>query len=328
MAQPLGTDLVIAQPEVGSVPRRHEVVALVEGAVAGQHERPLLGEHVVQLELADLQVGPAGPEQVVEPDERGLDPDSLSIRNRGYEPEGDVLVERPQHQEVGAGDVEARLGDGPLHRPAGGIPRYGVHRLVGRALQAPLRGGADAEGDVGGVLPDRRVTIVAELVASVLEPLAERVELGPRGVTGRTWQAVLPGEGRDRRGLVNGESVASEPRQHPSPTHDIRFIVRPVSGRQDRTKKPWPPRVRLIPPPDTRRARARFVEPTCNCFCDPQTSRPYRLRGPVVRDDDGQAADSTSRVRAPSQCAGFGRLGQPFSSTRSNAANAFRDPCQ
>src|ERR1700676_2233091 len=54
----------------------------------------------------------------------------------------------------------------------------------------------DAEGNrpVSWVLPDRGIPVVHELVAVVLELLAEIVEHRPRLMTRRAAQPVLPGE--------------------------------------------------------------------------------------------------------------------------------------
>ncbi len=100
---------------------------------------------------------------------------------------------------------------------------------MGGALQAPPRGGADRQGDIGGVDPDGRVAIVAELIAPVFESLAEAVELGPGGVAGRTRQVVFSREGGDRCRLVGREGETCGGRQHPPCGQDVRFPFRTVS---------------------------------------------------------------------------------------------------
>ena len=57
----------------------------------------------------------------------------------------------------------------------------------------------DAEGDrpVRRVLPDRRITIIHQLITVVFKFLTEVVEHRPSFMAGRTAQAVLPGESRN-----------------------------------------------------------------------------------------------------------------------------------
>src|SRR2546422_171163 len=114
------------------------MVALVQTAVVRQENDALFGEQVVQLELAELDVGPGGVAEVVKPHERGLDARGSVRVQRRHEAERDVLVERPEHQEVDAGEIEAGLGERLLGAAARG-PRRGIHELFGRAFQVELR---------------------------------------------------------------------------------------------------------------------------------------------------------------------------------------------
>ena len=64
----------------------------------------------------------------------------------------------------------------------------------------------DAEGDrpVPGILPNGSIAVVHELVAVVLEFLAEEIEHGPTFMTGGATQAVLPGKGRESARRLTG----------------------------------------------------------------------------------------------------------------------------
>ena len=200
VARELGADLVVPKAEVVRAADGQIVVGIQEAAVGRQPRDALLREQVVQLELTDLQVGPGRVAQVVEADERRLEPGGAVGVQRRHEAERDVLVQGPEHQEVDAGQVEAGLVDG--------LPsRCRVGDLVRGALEVQLRRGAHGDGPVGVVLPDRRIAVVAQLIPVVLESLSEGAQLGPNGVTDGTAQSVLTRKRGDGFGLVYGERV-------------------------------------------------------------------------------------------------------------------------
>ena len=58
-----------------------------------------------------------------------------------------------------------------------------VNRDSVRTLTMPVRSDSQRDGPVGRILPYRRIAVVHQLVAVVLESLAKDIELRPRFVT-------------------------------------------------------------------------------------------------------------------------------------------------
>ena len=146
---------------------------------------PLLGDHVVELEFSELDVGPMRVEQIVEAHERRLETDGSAVFDGRDEAEGDILVQRPDEQQVDSRKIEALLSDRSFDGTARRIATHGVDRLMRGALEMPLRCGSDRRRPIGRILPHRSVSIVPELVAVVPESLSEAIELGPGRVARR-----------------------------------------------------------------------------------------------------------------------------------------------
>src|SRR5882724_5027843 len=77
----------------------------------------------------------------------------------------------------------------------------------------PVRCDAHGHGPIRWIQPDRRIAIVVELVALVLEVLPKAVQLRPRLVAGRTRQAIFASKGRDS---ISGRT-AQDYEQHHKP---------------------------------------------------------------------------------------------------------------
>jgi hypothetical protein len=89
----------------------------------------------------------------------------------------------------------------------------GVRINLNLASAHTVPDGRDAEDyrPISGVLPDRSIAIIHELVAVVFELLSKVVQHRPRLMASRAAQAILPGEGRQGvRGLAAGEDDRCE----------------------------------------------------------------------------------------------------------------------
>src|ERR1700722_16420943 len=188
-------ELVVTVAEVVRTAGNVVVINLVEAAVSGKKEETLFGNEVVHLELAGLDFEPAAVLNVVDTYPSAFEVPGGSIIRRGQQLERDVLVEGAGGPEVHAGKVEAVLLDfSGDQRRAGSSTRNRVNGKVVGAFAVPVRRDAEGDREVGGVLPDGRVALVAKLVAVIAKDDAEIVELRPGGVTGKERQAIFSGE--------------------------------------------------------------------------------------------------------------------------------------
>jgi len=111
----------------------------------------------------------------------------------------------PAQVKAGTRDALDRLP--PVRRSV----RVGVNLDLADAYAMPDRRDAEHHRPVPRILPDRGIAIVHELIAVVLELLAEVVQHRPRLVAGRAAQAVLAGESRQGvRGRAAGEHNGCE----------------------------------------------------------------------------------------------------------------------
>src|SRR5260370_14487370 len=189
----LGTELVVSHfaPDV-SVTLRTEVIELVDATVTGQGQDALVVKQIVKFELTQLYVKPGAAEQIVEPRHYCFEVKRGGIIRRWKHIEREVLFQRAAGVEVETAYIKAGSGNPGDRRIGSGS---GVNQDLASAHPVPNR--QDAEGDrpVSGILPDRGVAVVHELIAVVFEFLAEVVEHGPGLVAGRAAQAVFSGEG-------------------------------------------------------------------------------------------------------------------------------------
>ena len=81
-----------------------------------------------------------------------------------------------------------------LSPPFPPITRRSIHLGAVCALTVPNRCNAECYRPICRVLVDRGISVVAELVAIVLERLSERAQHGPCLVTGRTRHSVFARE--------------------------------------------------------------------------------------------------------------------------------------
>src|SRR6266446_1175003 len=211
MTRQLRTDLVVSHSKgegyegrrVRKLRDRLEVIDLVATVVRKRHNA-LFRDHIVELELAYLDVEPARFQEVAESDVGGFKCEDGIVSSSRHEEEADVLGQRSGGQNVHAGKIE----------PVGREPSFG--RAIGRGIEdvrtvrthtMPLRRHAKRHRPISRLLKDGSVAIIPHLVAVVLERLAKVVQLGPGFVTRRTWHAVLPRESRDGVNLAcrNGQ---------------------------------------------------------------------------------------------------------------------------
>ncbi len=116
----------------------------------------------------------------------------------GNEQEGNIFLEGTAAEDVQSAVTETGVGD--LLLP--GWALIGCDPV--HALAAPEGRKAECDGPVPIVLPDGSVAIVHELIAVVFELLAEVIQHRPTFMTGRTAQAILPGESRQRARRLAG----------------------------------------------------------------------------------------------------------------------------
>src|SRR6185437_8286609 len=226
MSHPLQSELVVANlPNEVAVSDRNEVIELETAATPTKGKPALLGNDVVQFEFSDLDVEPGAAEQVIESRiDRFKVEDRVLIR-RKHEQEGKILVECAARKQIKAPNVKTVRGDPLL--PAGLIDGY----LVG-ALAVPARRNSYGHRPITVVLPDRSVPIIHQLVAVVLELLAEVVEHRPGFMTGRTAQAILSREGRERVRITGGKEEKDRRQQHttgetvPGRGHRVLLVLR------------------------------------------------------------------------------------------------------
>src|ERR1039457_7637336 len=64
----------------------------------------------------------------------------------------------------------------------------------------PHRDHTESYGPIAGILPDRCIPVVHQLIAVVFEFLAEEIQHGPALMTRRTAQTVFSGKRRERTG--------------------------------------------------------------------------------------------------------------------------------
>ena len=89
---------------------------------AGQEQKALLRDEIVQLELSNLEVQPGTAAHVVEADVHGLESEGPLVVGGEEQDEGDVLPQRSRRPQVDPRQIEAVRSDGPLRLAAGGAP--------------------------------------------------------------------------------------------------------------------------------------------------------------------------------------------------------------
>src|SRR6185312_12260023 len=208
MSHPLQSELVVANlPNEVAVSDRNEVIELETAATPTKGKPALLGNDVVQFEFSDLDVEPGAAEQVIESRiDRFKVEDRVLIR-RKHEQEGKILVECAARKQIKAPNVKTVRGDPLL--PAGLIDGY----LVG-ALAVPARRDSYGHRPIAVVLPDRSVPIIHQLVAVVLELLAEIIEHRPGFMAGGTAQAILSRKGGEGVCVAGGKEKKDGRQQH------------------------------------------------------------------------------------------------------------------
>src|SRR6266542_3874582 len=70
------------------------------------------------------------------------------------------------------------------------------------AFAVPERRHAEGDRPIGGILPDRRIAVVHELIAVVFELLSKVIQHRPCFMTSRTSQAIFSGECRKGMGAA------------------------------------------------------------------------------------------------------------------------------
>src|SRR5467141_1879277 len=120
---------------------RLEVINLVTAKVRKRHDT-LFGDHVIEFKLADLNVEPAGFQEIAEANVRGCKCEDGTVSSSRHEEEADVLGQRSGGQNVHAGKIEP-VGREPSFNggPRGPRGLIGYIRAV-RTLAMPLRGHA------------------------------------------------------------------------------------------------------------------------------------------------------------------------------------------
>src|ERR1700730_4981679 len=101
----------------------------------------------------------------------------------------EILLQRAARMEVQPADIEAR---GCNPGDSGAL----VNRHFTRAYPVPDRSNAERDRPIPGILPNRSVTVVHELVPVIFEFLAKIVQHGPGFMTRRAAQSILPGKCR------------------------------------------------------------------------------------------------------------------------------------
>src|SRR6266850_7857413 len=147
---------------------RLEVINLVTAKVRKRHDT-LFGDHVIEFKLADLNVEPAGFQEIAEANVRGFKCEDGIVSSSRHEEEADVLGQRSGGQNVHTGKIET----------VGCKPPFG--RAIGRGIEdvrtvrthtMPVRRHAKRHRPISRLLKDGSVAIVPHLVAVVLERLA------------------------------------------------------------------------------------------------------------------------------------------------------------
>ncbi len=202
-------------PDV-AVALRSEVIELVNAAVTGERKDALLRKQIVEFELAHLDVEPGAAEQVVEPRHHGFKVERGCIVRRRQHIEREILFERAAGVEVETAKIEAGTRDAldcctSHHGTSRTIRRVGINRHLAGAHAVPDRRDAERDRPVPGVLPDRGIAVVHELVAVVFELLSKVVQHRPGLMAGRAAQSIFSGEGgQGVRGLAATEDDACE----------------------------------------------------------------------------------------------------------------------
>src|SRR5882762_4739861 len=184
MTRQLRTDLVVSHSKGERYERRHrvrklrdrlEVIDLV-ATIGRKRHNALFRDHIVELELAYLDVEPARFQEVAESDVRGFKCEDGIVSSSRHEEEADVLGQRSGGQNVHAGKIEPVGREPSLN----GSPRSLIGYIGAiHTLAMPLRRHAKRHRPISRLLKDGSVAIVPHLVAVVLERLAKVVQLGP-----------------------------------------------------------------------------------------------------------------------------------------------------
>src|ERR1700676_2326613 len=170
--------------------QRAEVIELINTAIGGEREDAFLGKQVIEFKLSELYVQPRTAKDVVEPRHDGFKVEGGGGIGGREHIEGNILLQSAAGMEVETAEIETRRGDPLLDLAAFSA---GVDGNFAGADPMPDRKDTERYRPVSGILPDRSIALVHELVAVVFEFLAKVIQHGPTFMTGRTAEAVLPG---------------------------------------------------------------------------------------------------------------------------------------
>src|SRR5579863_1143143 len=198
MAHHFEAELIIAHlAKDVTVTLGNEVVELVDAAISGERENSLFRKQIVELEFSKLHVKPRAAKQVIEPGHHRLKVEGGSVVRRRENVEREVLLQSPAGVKVEAAKIEAGRGNACDRVICAGksTTRVGIHENLAGAHAVPDRCDTEGHRPVAGILPDRSIAIIHQLVAVVFELLAKVVEHGPRLMASRTAQAIFAREG-------------------------------------------------------------------------------------------------------------------------------------
>src|ERR1700680_1725665 len=117
----------------------------------------------------------------------------------------DVLIERSGGPNVDAREIKAMGLHCSIYESAGWISRNSVNRLVVCSLEMPIRSNPERDREIRGMLIDRTVAIIPQLVSIVAEGLAKVIQFGPCGVTRRTRQTIFASKRGNGSHFVQGQ---------------------------------------------------------------------------------------------------------------------------
>src|SRR5205823_14677428 len=164
----------------------------------------------VKFELPEREVQPWAVEHIVEPRVDCFNMEGASFIGCGNQLEGDVLFQRAGAQDVEAAVVKAAEGQ-PAQ--AGRASRRVISDFVG-AFAVPEWRHAEGDWPIRRILPYRRIAVVHQLIAVILELLSKVIQHRPGLVARRTSQPIFSGEGwQCIRTVRKGEKKTNEQKQ-------------------------------------------------------------------------------------------------------------------
>src|SRR6202043_101885 len=94
-----------------------------------------------------------------------------------------------------------------IYESAGCVSRNRVNRLVVCSLEMPIRSDPKRDREIRGMLIDRTVAIISQLVSIIPKGLAEVVQSRPRVVAGQTRKAIFPSKRGNSSHFMQGQGV-------------------------------------------------------------------------------------------------------------------------